>query len=204
MSTEVARKTLDDLESKLAAVQDRRDKVVIEIARASAKAAAIGGIGDQSAKNSLSPLNKQAAAAESEMSLIRIEIREAKRGLALAEAYDAGVKAKQALDRGEPGRLVQLEISSPDGRVIRQFHKSVEAAQKALQPGYTVTGEVIGGNIVSPIGRPGARSFMKALLESQGGELLEFLASHGVHVSRTGLPPNAFKGNGGGIGEHDV
>ena len=203
MSVAIARKVLDDLESKLAAVTARRDKIIIETARASAEAAAIGGIGDQSARISLGPLNKQAASCDSEMALIRIELREAKLRLELAEAYDASVKAKQALDRGEFGRLVQLEISSPDGRVIRQWHKSVEAAQKALQPGYTVTGEVIGGNIVSPIG-PGVRSFMASLLAAQGGELLEFLASHGVHVNSTELPPNAFNGNAGGIGDRDV
>ena len=180
---EDAKAALVGLEGKLADVKDRRDKIVIEISRASAKAAAIGGIGDQSARISLGPLNKQAASCDSEMALIRIELREAKRRLELAEAHDASVKAKQALDRGEPGRLVQLEISSPDGRVIRQFHKSVEAAQKALQPGYIVTGEVIGGNIVSPIG-PGARSFMASLLASQGGELLEFLEAHGLPVAR--------------------
>jgi hypothetical protein len=58
------------------------------------------------------------------------------------------------------------------------------------------------GNIVSPIG-PGTRSFMASLLASQGGELLEFLASNGVQVNSMGLPPSAFKGNSG-IGEHDV
>jgi hypothetical protein len=177
MSMTIARKVLNDLESKLAAVQDRRDKIVIEISRASAEAAAAVGI--NSARNSLGPLNKQAASCDGEIALIKIEISHAKRQLELAEAQDASVRAKQAAERGETGRLVQLEIRAPDGRVIRQFHKSVDAARKALQPGYEVTGEVISGNIVSPIG-PGARSFMASLLASQGGELLEFLEAHGI------------------------
>jgi hypothetical protein len=180
-----ARKVLDDLESKLAAIIDRRDKIIIETARASAKASAIGGIGDQSARISLGPLNKQAASCDSEIALIRIEISHANRRLELAEAHDASVKAKQAAERGETGRLVQLEISCPDGRVIRQFHKSIEAAQKALQPGYTVTGEVIASGVVSPIG-PNTRSFMKALLESHGDELVAFLVERGISNKELG------------------
>jgi hypothetical protein len=167
------------LKAKLSDAMTRRDKVIVETARAADKAAAIGGIGDQSAKMSLGPLNKQAKAIDSEIALLRINISHAKRMLALAEAHAESAKAKQAAERGETGRLVQLEIRAPDGRVIRQSHKSVDAARAALQPGYEVTGEVINGNIVSPIG-PGARSFMTALLESQGDELITFLAGRGI------------------------
>jgi hypothetical protein len=74
---------------------------------------------------------------------------------------------------------VQLEIRAPDGRVLRQFHKSVDAAREVLQSGYEVIGEVIGSGVVSPVG-PGARSFMRALLDAGGGELLEFLEAHGI------------------------
>jgi hypothetical protein len=203
MNVEDAKAALVGLEGKLAAAKDRRDKILLDVRRASAQAAAIGGIGDQSAKNSLGPLNKQAAAADSEIALVRIEISEAKRRLELAEAYYESVKAKQATERGEAKRSVLLEISAPDGRTIRQFHQSLAAAQKALQPGYVVTGQVIGAGVVSPIG-PATQSFMASLLAAHGDELLEFLASHGVQGISVGLPPNAFKGNGGGIGEHDV
>ena len=181
MSVAIARKALADLESKLAAVMARRDKIMIETAKASAKAAAVG-IGDQSAKISLGPLNKQAAHCDSEMALIRIELREAKRGLELAEAYDASVKAKQALDRGEVKRSVLLEISAPDGRTIRQFHQSLAAAQKALQPGYVVTGQVIGAGVVSPIGAA-TQSFMASLLAAHGDELVAFLAERGIKAA---------------------
>jgi hypothetical protein len=203
MSVEDAKAALISLEGKLAAAKDRRDKISLDVGRASAKAAAIGGIGDQSAKNSLAALNKEASAIGSEMELILIEIREAKRRVALAEAYFESVKAKQATERGEAKRSVMLEISAPDGRTIRQFHQSLAAAQKALQPGYVVTGQVIGAGVVSPIG-PGTQSFMASLLAAHGDELLEFLASHGVRVNSMGLPPSAFKGNGAGVGEHDV
>ncbi|PNE10936.1 MAG: hypothetical protein CR217_11530 [Beijerinckiaceae bacterium] len=182
MNVEDAKAALVGLEGKLAAAKDRRDKIVIEISSASAKAAAIGGIGDQSAKNSLGPLNKQAAAAESEMALIRIELREAKRRLELAEAYSESVKAKQATERGEVKRSVLLEISAPDGRTIRQFHQSLAAAQKALQPGYVVTGQVIGAGVVSPIGAA-TQSFMASLLAAHGDELVAFLAERGIKAA---------------------
>jgi hypothetical protein len=179
MSVEDAKAALAGLEGKLSDALDRRDKVIVEISRASDKAAAICGFGDQSAKNSLGPLNKRAKAIDSQIALLRINITGARRRLELATAHAENVKARQAAERGEPGRLVQLEIRAPDGRVLRQFHRSVDAAQKALQAGYEVTGEVIGSGVVSPVG-PGARSFMKALLESQGSELLEFLEVHGI------------------------
>jgi hypothetical protein len=179
MSVEDAKAVLAGLEGKLSDANARRDKVIIEISRAADKAAAIGGIGDQSAKISLGPLNKQANVIDSEIALLRINITMARRRLELAEAHAESGKAKQAAERGETGHLVQLEIRAPDGRVIRQFHKSVDAAREALQSGYEVTGEVIGSGVVSPVG-PGTRSFMKALLESQGDELIAFLAERGI------------------------
>jgi hypothetical protein len=179
MSVEDAKAVLAGLEGKLSDANARRDKVIIEISRAADKAAAIGGIGDQSAKISLGPLNKQANVIDSEIALLRINITMARRRLELAEAHAESGKAKQAAERGETGHLVQLEIRAPGGRVIRQFHKSVDAAREALQSGYEVTGEVIGSGVVSPVG-PGTRSFMKALLESQGDELIAFLAERGI------------------------
>jgi hypothetical protein len=179
MSVEDARAALAGLEGKLSDALDRRDKILVETARASDKAFAIGGIGDQSAKMSLNPLNKQAKAIDAEIALLRIDISHAKRMLGLAEAHAEGARAKQAAERGEPGRLVQLEIRAPDGRTLRQFHRSVESARKSLQNGYEITGQVISGNTVSPVG-PGAQSFMKALLSAHGDELMEFLAERGV------------------------
>jgi hypothetical protein len=182
-----ARAALAGLESKLSDAMDRRGKTVHEIALASAEAATARGI--NSARNSLGPLNKRAREIDGEIALIRIEISHARRMLEHAEAH---AKAKQAADRGETGRLVQLEIRAPDGRVIRQFHKSVDAARKALQFGYEVTGEVIGSGVVSPVG-PGTRPFMKALLDLQGDVLMEWLVERGIVGSDKTvvvLPPN--------------
>jgi hypothetical protein len=64
---EDAKVALAGLEGKLSDALDRRDKIIVEIARAADKAAAIGGIGDQSAKMSLAPLNKQGKAIDSEI-----------------------------------------------------------------------------------------------------------------------------------------
>jgi hypothetical protein len=177
MSVEDAKAVVAGIEGKLSDAMARRDKVVQDISVAHAKAEATVGINE--ARNSLVPLNKRAKAIDNEIALLRIDISLARRQLELATAHAAGAKAKQAAERGETGRLAQLEIRAPDGRVIRQFHKSVDAAREALSPGYEVIGEVISGNIVSPIG-PGARSFMKALLSAHGDELLAFLGEHGI------------------------
>lgn len=78
-----------------------------------------------------------------------------------------------------------FEITTPDDRIIRHEHPSLEAAEKALVYGYSVTGEVIGcdrdgkGGLVNPLG-PGARSLMKVLLEAHGDELLSWLARHKI------------------------
>jgi hypothetical protein len=106
MSVEDAKAVLAGLEGKLSDVLDRRDKILVEIARTADKAAAIGGIGDQSAKISLGPLNKQAKAIDSEIALLRINITGARRSLELAEGHAESARAKQAVERCEPGRLV--------------------------------------------------------------------------------------------------
>jgi hypothetical protein len=172
MSVEDSKAALAGLEGKLSDAMSRRDKIIIEISRASAEAATARGI--NSARNSLVPLNKQAKVIDSEIALLRINITMARRALELQEAHAESGKAKQAAERGATGRLVQLEIRAPDGRVIRQFHKSVDAARAALQPGYEVIGEVIGSGVVSPV------SFMKSLLAAHGDELIAFLAERGI------------------------
>lgn len=76
-----------------------------------------------------------------------------------------------------------FEIETPDGRVIRHRHESLEAAKKALQDGYKVNGEVFGastddkGGLVDPIG---GRSLMQTLLEAHGDVLLAWLEKRGI------------------------
>ncbi len=176
MRLEDSQKTLHALESELAAAAGRRNVTVRETRLASAMADRIGHLGDQRPRNSLGPLNKQAAALDAEIKGIQGEIAEAKRSVELAKAYELDVAKKQAA-RGGDGRSVVFEISTPDGRTIRQNHPSLEAAQRALQPGYVVSGEVIGAGVVNPIAGP---SFMESLLAAQGDELIAWLALRGV------------------------
>jgi hypothetical protein len=173
-TTEGAQKILDELEAELAEAKARRDKILVDISKAND-----ASVRDQQARLKLPGLNKQDAETGRLIRSIEMQVKEARKRVAMAETAAAGAARAKAADIGVPARLLQLEIRAPDGRVLRQFHKSVDAARKALQPGYEVTGEVIGANIVSPIG-PGARSFMTSLLESQGDELLAYLAEHGI------------------------
>jgi hypothetical protein len=59
----------------------------------------------------------------------------------------------------------------------------MDALQKELQPGYRAIGQVFGHNEDDTggfISQPGAPSMLKALLESQGDELIAFLAERGI------------------------
>jgi hypothetical protein len=171
------RRVVSDLEGALADAKARRGKILVDLA----KVAAAIDKGDQRARFVQGALNKQEAAAGRLVLSIDKQLEWARKHVRMAQAQADAVaeKARQAAERGETGRLVQLEISAPDGRVLRQWHKSVDAAREALQSGYEVTGEVIGSGVVSPIG-PGARSFMKALLDLQGDVLMEWLVERGV------------------------
>lgn len=78
-----------------------------------------------------------------------------------------------------------FEVSTPDGRVIRHRHESLDEARNAILKGYEITGEVLGasadglGGLVDPIG-PGTTSIMETLLESRGDVLLGWLAKRGI------------------------
>jgi hypothetical protein len=173
--------TLAGLESKLSDAVSRRDKFVVETARADATASTTSNNrrDRDSARNSLVPLREKAKEIDSEIALLRMNIVHAKRMLSLAENHAASTKAGQAAERGEPARLIQLEIRAPDGRIIRQFHRSIDAARAALQSGYEITGQVVGSGVVSPLGA-GTRSFMASLLDAHGDELEAWLEAPGI------------------------
>jgi hypothetical protein len=172
-TAEGAEKILNELEAELASVKSRRDVILNDISKANDAA-----VRDQRERMKLPGLNKQEAEAGRLIVSITTQVAMAKKRVAMAEAAEAG-RARAAEANGEPGRLIQLEIRAPDGRVLRQWHKSVDAARAALTAGYEITGEVISGNIVSPVG-PGTRPFMKALLDSQGDVLRDWLAEQGI------------------------
>ena len=80
-------------------------------------------------------------------------------------------------------RLWPFTRPCPDGRKVRHRGASLESMQRVLQPGYRAIGQVFGANEDGTggfISQPGAPSMLKALLESEGDELLAFLAEHGI------------------------
>ena len=76
-----------------------------------------------------------------------------------------------------------FEVSTPDGRRLRHQHESLEAAQKAMLPGYAVTGEVFGADLLDNRGgyvRPiGGKSLLAVLIEHHADELLTWLRDNG-------------------------
>jgi hypothetical protein len=84
-------------------------------------------------------------------------------------------------------KLMLLEISTPDGRRLRQHHESIEAAKAKLTAGYAVTGTVSladsdgNGGFVAPLAGP---TFLTKLLEAHGDELLTWLESKGFKVKQ--------------------
>jgi hypothetical protein len=176
---EYARKVLSDLEQKLRDAKARRDEILLGIR----KAAAAIDAGDRRAVFTQGSLNKQGAEMGRLVCSIEAQLEEAKKRLAMAVNQAATVEAKRAsVDAAAVPADKWFEVSCPDGRKVRHRHHSLEALQKALQPGYVAVGQVHGA---SDDGLGGFVAYansnmMKALLESQGDELLAFLAQHGI------------------------
>ena len=66
---------------------------------------------------------------------------------------------------------------------MRHRGASLESVQRVLQPGYRAIGQAFGTNEDGSGGfvdRPGAPSMLKAMLESQGDVLIEYLSTHGI------------------------
>jgi hypothetical protein len=139
------------------------------------------------ARLELNTLHKSDAAAGRLILSLEAQVAGARKRVALAETQVATAASKRAIaDEAAVPHNKLFETVCPDGRRVRHRHHSLEALQKALQPGYSVVGQVFGANeddtggIVS---RPGAPSIMKALLESQGDELVAFLAERGIKAA---------------------
>jgi hypothetical protein len=116
------------------------------------------------------------------------QVFEAEKRLQMAENQAAVAAAKRA-SADEPLPLLRdklFEVICPDGRKVRHRHSSPEALQKVLQPGYVAAGQVFGANEDDSggiISRPGVPSMMKALLESQGDDLIEWLTARGFKAT---------------------
>jgi hypothetical protein len=187
------RAAVKDREAKLANAKKQRDVILNDIRLVSAAIDA----GDKQARLKLPALNKTNVEVGRLIVSIAREVSEAKGRLSLAENQAAAASAKRA-EADEAGlvRDKWFECTCPDGRKVRHRGASLESLQRALQPGYRVVGQVFGHNEDGAggfVSTPGAPSMLKALLESQGDVLIEWLEARGiVGAGKTTvvLPPN--------------
>jgi hypothetical protein len=176
------RKTLSELEVKLSDAKDRRDKILLDMRKASAAVDA----GDRQARFAQGALNKEDAAAGRLVLSLEAQVAEARKRLAMAETQAATVEAKRASADAVAAPHDRLfEVEAPDKRKVRHHYASAGGLQKMLQPGYRVVAEVFGagiddkGGLVEPIGQ----STMKTLLAAHGDELVAFLAERGIKAA---------------------
>jgi hypothetical protein len=174
------RETVAIYEAKLAAAEKQREALLLDMRKASARV----DKGDRRARLEVATLGKQDAAVGRLVRSIESQLAEAKKWLGMAVNQAATAAARQAsVAAGVVLRDKLFEVACPDGRKVRHRHHSLEALRKELQPGYVAIGQVFGANEDGTggiISRPGEPSMLKALLESQGDELLAFLAEHGI------------------------
>ena len=175
-------KRRDDLGIELERVRSRRLESQAELWRLSALAEK----GDNKAKFAQEAVNKRVEADSTLIVSLEREVGQVKRQVDLARGQLAAIAAhKHADETAALPRDRLFEVVCPNGRRVRHRHNSLEALQKALQPGYSVAGQVFGANeddtggFVASIG-PGAKSTMSGLLAAHGDELLAWLAGHGV------------------------
>jgi hypothetical protein len=138
------RKALRDRESKLANAKKQRDTILNDIRKASERV----DMGNQTARFELTGLNKQNVAAGRLILSLEADVEVSKKRLAMAENQAATAASKRAsMDApAVPGDKL-YEVVCPDGvRKVRHRHHSLEALRKALQPGYSIAGEVFGAN----------------------------------------------------------
>jgi hypothetical protein len=175
------RATLRDREAKLANARKQRDTILLDLRKANEAV----DMGDRQARLRLPDLNKAATAVGRLILSIQREVSESRGQLALATNQAAAAAAKRAeLEAAALPRDKWFECVCPDGiRKVRHRAASFEALRKALQPGYSIVGQVFGHNEDGAggfVSTPGAPSMLKALLDSQGDELLVWLAKHGI------------------------
>jgi hypothetical protein len=179
-TAEGTQKILNELEAELAEAKVRRDKILVDISKAQAAAEK----GDKRQLFVLGSLNKQDQAQGRLVLSIERQVAEAKKRLAMAANQAATAEAKRAsVDAAAVPRDKWFAVSAPDGRTVRHRHSSMDALQKELQPGYRAIGQVFGHNEDGTggfISQPGAPSMLKALLESDGDVLMEWLAARGI------------------------
>jgi hypothetical protein len=178
------RKVLNGLEVKLSDAKAQRDRILIEMRKASAAV----DMGDQRARFAQGSLNKEDASAGRLILSIQAQIAEARKRLDMAVNQAATVEAKShamAIPCDGAGKWRWFEITTPDGRVLRHRALSLAELQKALLKNYKVTAEVFGasatgvGGVAAQIGSD-VPSIMAGLLAAHGEEIVAFLAERGI------------------------
>jgi hypothetical protein len=137
---------LNGLEVKLSDAKAQRDRILIDVRKASAAA----DTGDQRARFAQGALNKEDAAAGRLILSLEAQVAEARKRLGMAMNRAAVVEAKSHAAAAIPGDVEArwFEVRTPDGRVIRHRAASLDALQGALLKGYTVTAEVFGASAI--------------------------------------------------------
>jgi hypothetical protein len=177
-TAEGAQKILHELEAELAEARARRDKILIDLEKASAAA-----VRDQRERLKLPALNKSNVEAGRLIVSIERQVSEAKKRLAMSENHAAGAAAKRA--ESEDAALIRdkwFAVSCPDGRAVRHRGASLESLQRALQPGYRVIGQAFGTNEDGTDGIVADRhsDMMQAMLDAYGDTLLAWLTERGI------------------------
>jgi hypothetical protein len=172
---------------KLADAKAQRDRILIDMRKASAAA----DMGDQRARFAQAGLNKEDAAAGRLVLSLEAQVAEARKRLDMAVNQAATVEAKShamATLRDGAGKWRWFEITTPDGRVVRHRALSLAELQKALLKNYKVTAEVFGasatgaGGVSAQIGSD-VPTIMAGLLAAHGDEIVAFLAERGIKAA---------------------
>jgi hypothetical protein len=186
--------------SDLEIAQDNIDRLVKKLAIANrAKTTADRGVhtaantaaDNNKARGALPALNKVADDARRLVREIEAEIREAKKRLEQVRssiAVSSAASAAAATAHLPPGTRL-FEVQTPDLRKVRHRHRSPDALQATLAPGYKVTAEIFGagsdncGGVAASIGGVDVPSLMAGLLRASGKELISFLQANGYEPS---------------------
>jgi hypothetical protein len=191
---EYANGVLRDLETKLSEAKARRDKILLDIKRASAAA----DFGDQRARLELAGLNKQNVAAGRLVLSIEAEVAGARKRVEMAQAQVDAVHANAAVPIAEGAERLFLVNTPHNLHQVRHKARTIELLWSRLLPGYNIEGEIFGANdageggVVAAI-EPTGPSIMAGLLLAHGKDLEEWLAARGIKSTTEGAKAN---GNG--------
>jgi septal ring factor EnvC (AmiA/AmiB activator) len=177
-TAEEAQKVLNELEAEFAAVKHRRDAILVDISKANA-----ASVRDQQARLKLPGLNKEEAAAGRLIRSIEMQVKEAKKRVAMAANQAAAARAAVPIAEGAERLFL---VNTPHHlHQVRHKARTIEELRSRLLPGYTVEGQIFGANdageggVVAAID-PKGPSIMEGLLAAFGDELIAFLAERGI------------------------